>query len=819
LKNFITKTAAVLLSAVMMTVLFAGCGKSSANIKYSDTTHLFSETEIPIPPEYTYIQGSAYANGKFYLLANREEHKIIPIPEGGHPYAQFMSPEELSTASDGTPIPDGMMEYSIGYTTMIITDENGNIESTKDLSVSDYINPVETSYSYGNLFTSPDGKLLCQKYSNITTKDADGNETYETKRSVIAFDENLNETDYFDIGKALETMPEENRQNYYPQEMLFIGDYLYSLAYDGIFVFNVPNEKYEFSIAGAQNTSGNSEWYQGLFDLGGVAAVAVQSQRQEGDTYISESVLRTIDPAAKAYGTEYDFAEGQTGNAKRGNAEYPIVIASGSELFAFDYLTGEKTLLIDFLASGYTVQDFDSIIIMGSDRFAMIVSEWNYVQTGYNSYSGSSTTSKIVVFNKRPSEDVKPRQLITAYAFYEDRNFIEFAADFNRKNDEYEIELVIYNNDFSEPVEDVVTRFNNDILSGNIPDIILLESNMPYDSYAAKGLFRDLNKHIEKDDEINREDLNEAVLSALEIDGKLYSIPKSFNISALAGKTSIFGGTEKLTPEKTAEVLAAYPDAQLFSMTTQSSFVSQIVSAQLDSFVNKETGEVTFDSPELIEILNIAKTLPAEIDYNNINYDDYQNMIAENRALLISTYIYDFRAYTEAKYTQFKEDYTVMGYPNPNNSGIVLSPSSEIAVMARGNYDAAWEAVKGYLMYKPKDERNSFGLPIWNSELEAMAEAATKPISYVDPATGKTVEVENTVYMNSGEIEIPNNTAADNQAIFDIINRIGGVSRMDISLSKIIEEETSAFFAGTKTAEECARLIQDRASTYIAESR
>jgi ABC-type glycerol-3-phosphate transport system substrate-binding protein len=822
LKNLFKKTTAAMLAAVMMIVIFAGCGQESANVKYSDTSHLFSQSEITIPSEYIYIQGSAYANGKFYLMASREEMKLIPIPEGGHPYAEFMSPEQLSTASDGTPIPDGMMETSINYTTMIIADENGNIESTKDLSKNDYMNPEPEIAQYGMLFTSPDGKLLSEKRVSKAVKDADGNETYESTQTIISFDENLSETEYFNIGKALETMAETERQQYYAQEMMFIGDYLYSLSYNGVYVFDVPNEKYLFSIVQEQNNSGNGDYYQGVFNLGGVAAVSVQSQSQEGDVYTVDNYLKTIDVNTRAFGTtQYDFSEAQNGNAMRGNDDYPIVIATGSKLYSFDYLTGEQTLLIDFLASGYTVENFENIMIMGSDRFSLIVSEWNYIPVGINSWSGSTTTTKIIMLDKIPEEEVKPRQLVTIYCFYENRNFLQYAADFNKKSDEYEIQLVSYNTDYSEDIEDVITRLNNDILSGNIPDILLLETSMPYDSYAAKGVFWDLNKSIEKDDEIKREDFNESILNLLETDGKLYSIPKEYAISGLMGKASIFGDTDTLTPEKVAEVTAAYPDASLFGFMTQSSLISTLVTAQLGSYVNKDTGEVTFDTPEFIEILNLAKTLPAEIDYENVDYREYEKMFFENKALLNTMYVSDFRALVQTKYTQFGEDITIMGYPNPNNSGILIMPSStEMAIMARGNRDAAWEVVKGFLQYKAEDERYSYGLSIWRSELEATAEAAKKPMTYVDPVSGKTVEVKNLV--NSGspdEIEFPNNTDADNQVIFDLIENAGAIQRTDVSLNKIIEEETSAFFAGSKTAEECAKLIQDRASTYIAESR
>jgi hypothetical protein len=824
LKNFnflnLKKITAAIIASVLLIVIFTACGKNE-NIKYSDTTHLFTQTEITIPKKYTYIHGSAYANGNFYLLADRSETKIVPIPESGHPWAQYMSPEELSTASDGTPIPDGMMETNINYTTVVVVDQNGNIIEEKDLSVNDYLEASDTSTWYGSMFTSPDGKLLAMKTTSTTTVDADGNYNSENVSSLITFDTNWNETPYFDLGKAMEGIPEEERMYFSTDQMIFKGDYLYTFSYSGIYVFDVPNVKFLFSLTAEQGNMNGGEWYQGMFDLGGEVAVAVQKQKQEGDTFTNENKLKVIDPALKGFGAEYDFNVDQMGNSKSGNADYPIIVSNGSALSSFDYKTGEETLLIDFLASGYSLERFESVMIMDADHIAMIISEPNYIPSGLNSWSSSSQTTKIVIFNKIPPEEVKPRQLISVYCYYEDRNFLEFAADFNKHSTEYEIETKVYNSDYTDTPEDVITRMNNDILSGNIPDILLINSLVPYDSYAAKGLFYDINKYLEKDEELSRSDINENILRVFEKSGKLYSLPKSYTLSSLIGKTSIFGESTKLTAEIAAEKLAAYPEATLFGQTTQQGFISGIIGAQQNSFINYETGEVSFDTPEFVDILELAKELPAEIDYNNIDYSEYERMYFDNKALVSSLYVSDFRAIIQTEYQQFGEDVTIMGYPNPNNSGILLSPNSELAIMAKGNHSAAWEVLKGYLRFETKNPMmNRYGLSVLNAKIDENAAAAKVPVTYIDPASGATKEARNTVYMGSGdEIEYPNNTDADNQRVYGLLENLGSVVRSDESLNKIIEEETSAYFGGSKTAEECAKLIQNRASTYIAESR
>ena len=53
--------------------------------------------------------------------------------------------------------------------------------------------------------------------------------------------------------------------------------------------------------------------------------------------------------------------------------------------------------------------------------------------------------------------------------------------------------------------------------------------------------------------------------------------------------------------------------------------------------------------------------------------------------------------------------------------------------------------------------------------------------------------------------------------VMDIIKNATDVMRSDTGLVDIIKEELSSFFAGTKSAEETARIIAGRARTYISE--
>ena len=49
-----------------------------------------------------------------------------------------------------------------------------------------------------------------------------------------------------------------------------------------------------------------------------------------------------------------------------------------------------------------------------------------------------------------------------------------------------------------------ITKLNADIAAGNVPDIMVINNQLPVNSYIEKGLFEDLNPYIEKDEELDR---------------------------------------------------------------------------------------------------------------------------------------------------------------------------------------------------------------------------------------------------------------------------------------------------------------------------
>lgn len=91
-----------------------------------------------------------------------------------------------------------------------------------------------------------------------------------------------------------------------------------------------------------------------------------------------------------------------------------------------------------------------------------------------------------------------------------------------------------------------MTKLTTELAAGTMPDM-LLTTSLPVRQYEAKGLLRDLTPMLDADSTLSRDDLITEVLDARAVDGKLYRMPTSFMISAVAGRADIVGGYETWT--------------------------------------------------------------------------------------------------------------------------------------------------------------------------------------------------------------------------------------------------------------------------------
>ena len=156
------------------------------------------------------------------------------------------------------------------------------------------------------------------------------------------------------------------------------------------------------------------------------------------------------------------------------------------------------------------------------------------------------------------------------------------------------------------------------------------------------------------------------------------------------------------------------------------------------------------------------------------------------------------------------------------------------------NKEGAWEFLKSLInedAQMPVKSKYGYwsnptdGFPILKAALDKLAEIAmTKQdsgiIAYATSVVAETTSEETTSEETTEEPDIDYNdpwstplTQAQVDKIMDVIKNTTQVARYDTKLTDIINEEAAAYFNGQKSLDETAKIIQNRASTYINESR
>lgn len=490
--------------------------------------------------------------------------------------------------------------------------------------------------------------------------------------------------------------------------------------------------------------------------------------------------------------------------------QYDIYLSDDYGVYGYNIGNAEITKVMDYISSDFSGSYMYNISFVDENTFVA----YYYGDEG-------SVLSKFV--KVAPEEVVDKTELIIG-CYYLDSSVKQKLVEFNKKSQEYRLNIKDYAMyDTMEDYSQGLTRLNADIVSGEVPDILVLNSQMPFESYAAKGVFADLNTFFEKDEELKKEDVLPNILEALASEDGLYRIAPSFSLTTFVAKTADVGSEPGWTMDEALAVLASKPEGtQLLSEVTSSTFLYYTTWICGEQFVNWDTGECYFDSEEFIKILEFANTLPEEIDYSAVMDDEsyWQEMDAQYRngkTILSIQYLSGFRDYNYAKQGVFGEDITLIGFPVESGFGAGLSFSNSMAISAVGeNQEAAWEFVKMFFTEEYQDTLE-YEFPTRVSNLKKLEEKAWEKPYYLDE-NGNKQEYDDYFYLNGMEIPVEPMTPEETAVVMDYLMSLNTLCIYDETIYNIVTEETAGYFAGQKTAEEVAKVIQSRAKIYVSEN-
>ena len=430
-------------------------------------------------------------------------------------------------------------------------------------------------------------------------------------------------------------------------------------------------------------------------------------------------------------------------------------------------------------------------------------------------------------FTKTPPEDVKDREVLSLACNYLDRDLRKAVVHFNQTNADYRIAVQDYSKYNTEGSWDEgYTRLNNDIISGNSPDIMVLDSGHYSRIYQSKGLLEPLDSYIENDPEIGKNEYIDSVFDVYRYQGDLCLLTPSFMMRTYAVKAKdaaqitdwSLETLQRMADERDIDYKMMFGD---WPMTNANMLTTALVFDGKNYF-DWDNHLVKFDSPEFIELLNFANKFPQEVDFNSAMNEDTSGYFRTGQALVAQAFFGGFGDFKRLKYGTFGEDIAFVGFPREGgDGGSSVMALTQFAMSSESeNKDACWQFLRSFLAddYQQSVIKDTgYAFPVSKKHMEQMAKKAMERLSYKDD-NGETQYIDESYFVNGEEIKLPTLKQEDIDQVMELFNTVDSAYEYDETLMNMVQEETAPFFKGQKTAEECAKILQSKAQLYIDEN-
>lgn len=502
----------------------------------------------------------------------------------------------------------------------------------------------------------------------------------------------------------------------------------------------------------------------------------------------------------KAEFTSAEFTfKGYNNIVSGGRDDAELLVSDGTALYIYG-VDGNKKELLNLVQSGVSPGEVQKIFPTDNGGF---------VCAGKSMDSGAPVIS---VLSPQKGYVESRKEIVLAGTEYSIDTRIENAAvKFNNASTDSYITIKKY-------PWDNIDKLNLDIISGNIPDILISDSSIPVENYISKGIFADMYPFIDSDSELDRSDFLQNLLSSCETDGKLYRFTDRFKVYTALGKTSIFGEDMGITMDKLQQIAAARPEGtETFPGVTKKDILTYALELSGDEFIDYKNGTCHFDSDSFIAMMKYANGYIDGIDYDSY-FDDsfwsrFDTMFADESALLMTAYLSDYTDIFRFERINFGEPVTAVGFPCENGIGTSFIVDTAFSISEKSDVkQEAWEFIRTLLLPKYQDKCDCF--PVRTDSLEKSAAAAMKH----DPnRVNEAIVIMGQMSLSSGKGDIGEPTQADIDHVNEVIASAEGIMSYNYSVSEIISEEAETFFSGAKTAEEAAQLIQARVKLYLEE--
>ncbi|MCL2248950.1 MAG: extracellular solute-binding protein [Oscillospiraceae bacterium] len=512
------------------------------------------------------------------------------------------------------------------------------------------------------------------------------------------------------------------------------------------------------------------------------------------------------------------------------NNPFDLMMVDDSFLFGYNIEENTFTTLISWTEVG--MQWFEYLGTMENGRVACLRRTWN-----------EENEQELSLYILKPSERYAAdgRITLTLAGVNIDTEFREVVSSFNRANARYKVIVEDHSStpfapgghdDFGQEL----SRFQIELITGNLPDVIYDSSMALATTMANQGMLLNLNPFIQDDDLLSIEDLVPSFLSSLQhYDNSLYKIANTFLIISLYSTPEVLGDItiDDWTVEKLLETFRNNNHTQYqyplgFNVTPQW-FVSFMLSSDVDYFISTSTFEANFENETFINILNTAKILYDAIE-RGIERERIDDIVDFGRGKIPILYEIFSGAGFFMLMVNSVEEIIPIGFPT-QHGGIhrVMQAEPTLSISSTTDHpEGAWEFIRFYLLNAGSGD-NFRSLPLRRDLLETVIEENVVPLyGYdedgswgIDKISHGFIEFRDEVGFGGLVIPLAPRDYKPEAILRYLIENATPFTQTEFLLDelwfRVLADDLTPFFAGSRSAEETARVMQSRAQVFLAE--
>ncbi len=474
-------------------------------------------------------------------------------------------------------------------------------------------------------------------------------------------------------------------------------------------------------------------------------------------------------------------------------------LCDATAIYRFSLTDGSIEKMQDFNGSGYYPKEILGAVSKEDESLVMLAQ----FEEGYSVLNGAM---------KPVDEAKKTLELAASFGGFD--SFLEESiVRFNKQSKDYRIVLRERSGD-SNYWEDYCNRINAEISSGAGPDLFMT-TVVGKDEAVPQGIMLDLTDAFA--------DVRGEVVENLWADGmangRLYTIPYNFRLDTLAVPQSIAGDKAGWTLEELMQMTGesgkeAFIDMGFFD-NADMFFYLGILTESNPQLVDWEKGVCNLNGEEALELLAFSQEYALGENWNLEREELHDLAMTE---WISFSYMQDLQDYETRLYAGIVEERVYMGYPSHDGKPHHIMNCNALAVNANCKYPEGAveflhflisEEVQGRIV----DYQNELkcGFPVRRDSIDRMMEKAMEGY-YNDP----------TIYayiFGDEEVRAQPMSERSVEQIWEVIeNAVPRSTRAD-DLYAIIAEETAAYYAGEKLAQEVLDIMQNRAQLYLDEMK